>query len=177
MKRISAVISTSIVCFLFWILFTQPFDFNAMTVNREEIIAGIAVSLIVGALSSPFFIKSNAFWLFNPKRFFAFLAFIPVYAVELWKANVDVAKRALSPKLNINPGIVKIETEVKSDYGLALLSNCITLTPGTITMDIVEENGKCYMYIHWIDVATTDIKKASDIIKGAFEPWVRRIFK
>lgn len=177
MKKISAVISTSIFCFLFWMLFTISVDFKAMTVNMEEIVAGIVVSLIVGIFSSPFFIKSDAFWLFNPKRFFTLIAFIPVYAVELWKANVDVAKRALSPKLNINPGIVKIETEVKSDYGLAMLSNCITLTPGTITMDIVEEDGKCYMYIHWIDVATTDIKKASDIIKGAFEPWVRRIFK
>lgn len=177
MKKISAIISTSIFCFLFWILFTVPVDFKAMTVNTEEIAAGIVVSLIVGIFCSPFFIKNDAFWLFNPKRFFTLIAFIPVYAVELWKANVDVAKRALSPKLNINPGIVKIETEVKSDYGLAMLSSCITLTPGTITMDIVEENNKCYMYIHWIDVGTRNIKEASDTIKGAFEPWVRRIFK
>lgn len=177
MKKINAIISTSILCFLFWIFYTQPFDFKAMTVNTEEIVAGIVVSVIIGAFSSPFLIKRDAFWLFNPKRFFTLIAFIPVYAVELWKANVDVAKRALSKDLKINPGIVKIETEIKSDYGLAMLANCITLTPGTITMDIVEEKGKCYMYIHWIDVATQDVKKASGIIKGAFEPWVRRIFE
>ena len=78
--------------------------------------------------------------------------------------------------LNINPGIVKIETKLKSDYGLAMLANCITLTPGTIAMDIVEEKGSVYMYIHWIDVKTKEEEEASNIIKGAFEPWVRRIF-
>lgn len=72
MKRISAVISTSIVCFLFWILFTQPFDFNAMTMNREEIIAGIAVSLIVGALSSPFLLKAMHSGFLIPKGFLHF---------------------------------------------------------------------------------------------------------
>jgi multicomponent Na+:H+ antiporter subunit E len=175
MKKISAILSTFIISFLLWIIFTGTYNYNEFAM--EEYIGGAVVALIVAIFSAGFFIKEEPFWLFNPKRLGALIIFIPIYAYELWKANVDVAKRALSPKLNINPGIVKIETEVKSDYGLAMLSNCITLTPGTITMDIIEENGKCYMYIHWIDVATKDIKEASNIIKGAFEPWVRRIFK
>lgn len=170
MKKISGVLSTFIFCFVFWILFTQSFD-------TQEIIAGLVVSAVIAMYSSRFFIRENAFWLFNPLRLFSLIAFIPVYAIELIKANIDVAVRALSPTIKINPGIVKIETELKSDYGLAMLGNCITLTPGTITMDVVEENEKCYMYIHWIDVVSKDVKEASDKIKGAFEPWIRRIFK
>jgi multicomponent Na+:H+ antiporter subunit E len=158
-----------------WILCTGAYDINEFTL--EELLGGIVVSILVAYFSAGFFIKEEPFWLFDYKRLGALLCFIPLYTLELIKANWDVAKRALSPKLNIKPGIVKIETELKSDYGLAMLANCITLTPGTITMDIVEEAGKCYMYIHWIDVATKDIKEASDTIKGAFEPWVRRIFK
>jgi multicomponent Na+:H+ antiporter subunit E len=65
---------------------------------------------------------------------------------------------------------------LKSEYGLAMLANSITLTPGTITMDIVEENGKNYYYIHWIDVATTKGKEAGQAIKGTLERWIRRIF-
>ena len=67
------------------------------------------------------------------------IAFIPVYLWELIKANFSVAIKSLSPKIDINPGIVKITTDLNSDYGLAMLSNCITLTPGTITMDIYED--------------------------------------
>ena len=173
MKKLKAVISTFIFSYLFWILFTGIYS----AYDSQEYIVGAVVCLIIAVFSSSFFIQQKPFWLFNPKRLGSLLIFIPFYAIELYKANWDVAKRALSPKLKINPGIVKIETEVKSDYGLAMLSNCITLTPGTITMDIIEEKNKCYMYIHWIDVGTRDIKEASETIKGAFEPWVRRIFK
>ena len=59
-----------------------------------------------------------------------------------------------------------------------MLSNCITLTPGTITMDIYEdEDNKNAMYIHRIDVETEDTERASEIIKGRFEYFVRRLFK
>ncbi len=93
------------------------------------------------------------------------------------KANFNVAIKSLSPNLNINPGIVKITTDLKSDYGLAMLANCITLTPGTITMDIYEDGDKNAMYIHWIDASIEDTKEASDIIKGRFEYFVRRLFR
>ena len=58
-----------------------------------------------------------------------------------------------------------------------MLANSITLTPGTITMDIAEEEGQTYYYIHWIDVATADAKEAGEAIKGTLEKAVGRIFK
>jgi multicomponent Na+:H+ antiporter subunit E len=178
MKKLKSVIATFLFCYLFWIIYTGAYGAYAFPEYlAEEFIGGAVVCLIIAYFSARFFVKEEPFWLLNPKRLGALIVFIPLYAVELLKANWDVAKRALSPNLNIKPGIVKIETELKSDYGLAMLANCITLTPGTISMDIVEEKGKCYMYIHWINVATKDVKQASDAIKGAFEPWVRRIFK
>ncbi len=64
-----------------------------------------------------------------------------------------------------------------SEYGLSMLANSITLTPGTITMDIAEQDGKIYYYIHWINVQTEDEKEAGDAIKGTLEKWVRRIWK
>lgn len=170
MNKIKGIVSTFLVCFLFWLFYTISFDI-------QELIAGIIVSLIVALFSSRFFIQEDPFWLFKPERLLTLIKFIPKYAVELVKANWDVAKRALAKELKINPGIVKISSDIKSDYGISLLANCITLTPGTITMEVTEEKGKTYMYIHWIDVATRDMKEASDIIKGAFEPYVGRIFR
>ncbi|PRR78726.1 Na(+)/H(+) antiporter subunit E1 [Clostridium liquoris] len=171
--RVKSVVSTAILSFLLWLIYIG--SYSAPNIG-EELAGGIIVSLFIGVFSSSFLIKEDAFWMFKKNRILWLILFIPYYAVELIEANWDVAKRALSPNLNINPGIVKIETKLKSDYGLAMLANCITLTPGTIAMDIVEEKGSVYMYIHWIDVKTKEEEEASNIIKGAFEPWVRRIF-
>ena len=88
-----------------------------------------------------------------------------------------MAKKALSfKKIEVNPAIVKIQTNLSSDWGLSMLSNCITLTPGTITMDIYEEKNKNYLYVHWLNSTTDDGKKAAKIIKGKFEKYIRRIF-
>ena len=79
----------------------------------------------------------------------------------------------LHPDLPINPGIVKILTGLSSDMGKSFLANSITLTPGTLTVDIDGE----YLYVHWINVTTQDIEEASKIISGRFEKIIRRIFE
>ena len=176
MRNVKGIFATSLLAFLFWILFVIQ-DINILNMDMQELIVGIVVSVIIGYFTSPLFVHCDGFWIFKKGRIFKLLAYIPFYFVELVKANIDVAKRALSKEVNINPGIVKIDTELESDYGLAMLANSITLTPGTITMDIYEEDGKNHMYIHWIDVASEDEKKAGEIIKGSFEKRIRGIFK
>lgn len=177
--KFPAILSTAIVCYIFWLLITGQL---VMLIEGEPavqvLIAGVIVSVGVALFSARFFIHKSAFYLFNPAKFFVMAFYcIIIFMWELIKANVDVAKRALSPKLKINPGIVKVPVEVESEYGQSMLANSITLTPGTITMDVVEQNKKTYYYIHWIDVATTDPKEAGDAIKGTMEKWVRRIWE
>jgi multicomponent Na+:H+ antiporter subunit E len=166
----SSIVSTFIVCYICWILFTWTFTF-------QELFAGALVSLAVAAFTARFFIHENPFHLFNIGRLGNLILYVFIFLKELWKANVDVAKRALNPSLPVNPGIVKVPSELKSEYGLSMLANSITLTPGTITMDIVEENGKNYYYIHWIDVSTKDSVEAGEAIKGTLEKSIRRIFE
>ena len=91
------------------------------------------------------------------------------------KANFDVAYRVVHPKLPIKPGIVKVKTKLKSDTGLTFLANSITLTPGTMSVDIDRENG--YLYIHWINVKSTDVEKATEIIVSRFEKILEKIFE
>lgn len=167
----SAIVSTFILCYVCWILFTWTFTI-------QELSVGALVSLLVALFTARFFIHDCAFYLFNPGKFIMLIYYaLVVFMKELWKANVDVAKRALNPSLPVNPGIVKVPSELKSEYALAMLANSITLTPGTITVDIAEEDGRNYYYIHWIDVATTDSKEAGDAIKGTLENWIGRIWK
>lgn len=104
-------------------------------------------------------------------------ALMGTFVAEMFKANVDMAKRCFGGCKNINPGVVKIPVDLKSDYGQAALANAITLTPGTITLDIADEDGKTYYYVHWIDVQETDPEKAGEAIKGRLERGLRRVWK
>lgn len=169
--RFPAVLATFIVCYLFWIVLTWSFA-------AQELIAGAVVSLIVALFSARFFIHEKAFWFFNPlKLLYGLVFWLGVFMVELFKANVDMAKRCFTGCKNINPGIVKIPVDLKSDYAQAALANAITLTPGTITMEITEEADQVYYYVHWIDVSKPSGKEAGDAIKGTLEKWLRRVWE
>lgn len=173
-----AFLSTAIVCYLFWLLITGqiPSIFKGGA-SAEILIAGAVVSVAAAAFCARFLIHEKAFHLFHPGRLLRLLAYcFCIFPIELIKANWDVAKRALSPKLPVNPGFVKVPTELKSEYGLSMLANSITLTPGTITMDIADEEDQTNLYIHWIDITAEDPQVAGDAIKGTMESWIRRIF-
>jgi len=58
-----------------------------------------------------------------------------------------------------------------------MLANSITLTPGTITMEVTEEADQTYYYIHWVDVTAESGEAAGEAIKGNLERGVGRIFK
>lgn len=168
--KFPAVVSTFVLCMAFWVLITWSFE-------PQELGAGAVVSLAVALFSARFFIHEKAFWLLNPAKLFGLIAYLFIFLVELFKANWDVAKRVYGGCRNVNPGIVKVPVDVESDYGRSMLANSITLTPGTITMDTFEEDGKAFYYIHWIDVTAESGEEAGNAIKGTLEKGVRRVFK
>ena len=169
--KLPAVIATFIVCFVFWVLLTW-------SLSAQELAAGAVVSLAVSLFSARFFIHEKAFWFASPAKLFSLLAYLLfTFPAELIKANVDVAKRVFGGCTDVNPGIVKVPVNLESEYGQAMLANSITLTPGTITMDITEEDGQTYYYIHWLDVTAESGEAAGEAIKGRLEKSVGRIFK
>ena len=179
MRKISfpAVISTAILCYVFWILITGQLAAIIKGAPAVEVlIAGAVVSIGVGIFAGRFLIHKRAFYLLHPKRFICLIIYVFVFLWELIKANVDMAVRALGKRPE-NSGIVKVPVGLTSDYAQSMLANSITLTPGTITMDIVEENGQTYYYVHWISVSDEDGQKAGDAIKGTMEKWIRRIWE
>jgi len=68
-----------------------------------------------------------------------------------------------------------VKTNLKSDIALTFLANSITLTPGTMCMEIDKEKGM--LYIHWINVGTKDVEGATRIIAQKFENIIRGIFE
>jgi len=156
-----------ILALLIWTFLTWPPD-------PQHLIIGVFVCVFVSFMTGDMFVKRpHRFKQFG--RYLWFLYYIPLFIWECIKANIDVAYRVAHPDLPINPGIVKVKTTLKSDTGLTFLANSITLTPGTMSVDIDEENG--FLYIHWIDVKDKDIQKATEIIVKRFEDILRRIFE
>ncbi len=157
-----------LAAFAVWCLLSWP-------PTALQLAAGAAASLLAAAVMGRMFITRHHM-LGHPMRILTFIFhYMPVFTWELIKANFDVAYRVLHPGLPINPGIVKLKTGLKSDMGLTFLANSITLTPGTLTVDVDKEQG--ILYIHWIYVRGRDIDSASRAIGGRFEPILRRIFE
>ena len=140
--------------FVIWVALTMSF-------SNQELITGFVVSFILALLYVRNY-KSLDTFRFQPMTYIIYLV---VFLKNLVLSNIDVARRVIDPKLPINPGIVAIKTALQEDYKKLILANSITLTPGTITLDVQEDT----LYIHWIDVRTADMKEAGEIIAGDFE--------
>lgn len=142
------------------------------TVNLQKLIVGVVVSLILSFALSKIYLELEL-PPFGIKRIFFFIIYIFVLLKEITKANFDVAYRVIHPKMPIKPGIVVIKTNLRTNIAKLFLANSITLTPGTFTLDIIGDK----LLIHWINVRADDIKKATEIIGGKFEKYLKEIFE
>ncbi len=164
MRSLSGRIFLLLFLFAVWMLLTYPVD--AQEAAAGGIVALLLVLLPLGSI--PVF--SELRW--NPKSLLFGILYIFVFLFELIKSNIDVAFRVLHPRLPISPGIVKVQTKLKSRMGRMALANSITLTPGTVT---VETKGE-YFYIHWIDVRARNIEETTQNIVSKFEKYLEVIF-
>jgi multicomponent Na+:H+ antiporter subunit E len=140
----------------------------------QHLLVGVFVAVLAAYLTGDMFVqRPHLFKQF--KRYFWFFYYVPFFLWEMFKANIDVAYRVIHPRLPIKPGIVKVKTSLKSDTGLTFLANSITLTPGTLSVDVDRENG--YLYVHWIDVKHKDMEGATKKIAYRFERILTRIFE
>ena len=160
-----------ILAFIVWILLTWPFVDGQ--IDWQVIVAGIIVSAIVAIIFHEILPKEHHVFI-SPVRIFWFMVYIPVFFYYVIKANFDVVYRALHPAMPIKPGIVKIKTDLKTDSGITALANSITLTPGTLTVDLTDDG---YLYIHWINVKSDNVEQATQIIAQRFEWFIKKIFE
>ncbi|MDP6279480.1 MAG: Na+/H+ antiporter subunit E [Nitrospinota bacterium] len=93
--------------------------------------------------------------------------FLINFTRELIVANIQVLKIVLSPRINIRPGIIAFKTECKTPLGITLLANSITLTPGTLSVDISED--QTTIFIHTLDIENPD-QVRDGIRRGLEEP-------
>ncbi len=155
-----------VVALVVWLLLTW-------SVDTQILIAGVIAAIIVAVLFHEIMPKEHKVFI-SPIRMFWLLLYVPVFFYYMVKANFDVVYRALHPKMPIKPGIVKIKTKLKTDSGITALANSITLTPGTLTVDLTDDG---FLYIHWINVKSDDVEQATKFIAKRFEWFLERIFE
>ncbi len=157
--------------FLIWILITWPVTDG--TIHMRVVYSGLVVALLVSLLFHEILPREH-YRLISPVRIFWLLIYVPFFFYYVIKANLDVVYRAVHPAMPIHPGIVKVKTDLKTDSGITALANCITLTPGTLTVDVTADG---YLYVHWINVTAEEVDEASEKIVRRFEWFIKRIFE
>ncbi len=148
-----------------WLLLTWSLD-------PQDVFVGIAFSLVLAAALGRIYPKSPD-RLVHPRRWLWFLLYIPYFIYYCIRANLDVAYRVLHPHVPIRPGIVKVRTSLQSDLAKTFLANSITLTPGTLTVDIVGQD----FYVHWINITSDDPAEHTRQIVQRFEGMLKEIFE
>jgi len=162
MKRLAYFL----LSFVIWLLLTWTLDI-------EVVLVGIIASAIVAILFHGIFPQEHHAFI-SPVRLFWLMVYLPVFFYYLIKANFDVVYRALHPDMPIIPGIVKVKTDLKTPSGITALANSITLTPGTMTVDLTDDG---ILYVHWINVKSTETEEATKFIAQRFEWFLKRIFE
>jgi multicomponent Na+:H+ antiporter subunit E len=139
-SRMFKIILTFCIMFIFWVLLSawtvylpEPYDFTKVS-------RGVMAALIVTFLTYEIFVPCRGKNVLLKTR-----RFIPYLGWELWQiylATIDVAKRVFGI-LEVDPQIIEFDTTLRSDFALVSFANSITLTPGTITIDIPDpEKGR-----------------------------------
>lgn len=117
-----------VILLTFWLITSGSFSF-------QHIFIGGLISLSVSAVYTRMFKKYQISGIKISKPYIL-LNYLFHLVIDIVRANINVAKIVLSPRMPISPGMVKYRTKVKSDVGKVMLATSITLTPGTLTVDV-----------------------------------------
>lgn len=101
------------------------------------------------------------------------IEFLLFFLSELIKANLRVASIVLSPRPHIRPGVIAVPLDIETDVEINLLTNLVTLTPGTLSLDVSSDHR--IMYVHTIDF--TDVQEFRSQIKDGFERRLMEIMR
>jgi multicomponent Na+:H+ antiporter subunit E len=168
----AALLVAFVFSMLFYLALTAGSGGDLLFWSTGEVAAGAAFSVLTALLAWKLLrgLGARTSWGFlNPVRWLTFVAYaVGPFFLSMAKANLDVACRVVTGR--IRPGIVKVPTGLTNDLALSLLANSITLTPGTLSVDVDERNN---LYVHCIHLGSKDPKPEE--VYGSFAKWARRI--
>ncbi len=154
---------SNILLMLIWVFLTGGYEFN-------NFLFGFVLSFIILRILSGSEEKSNKKYFKIVPKIISFLLF---FIWELTKANIQVAYEVITPKFNMKPGIVALPLDAKTDLEITLLANLITLTPGTLSLDVSSDRSVLYVHAMYV----MDKKEFIADIKQGFEKRLLEILR
>lgn len=155
-----------VVALLLWVLLVG-------SLAPEELAAGLLVALVVVAVSGSRLAILDGVRL-RPAALLHIVGYLGYFLVALIRSNIDMARRVLSPSLPLRPAVVEVVTALESPLGRLVLANSITLTPGTLSVDVRGDR----LLVHWVDCPPgTDLAAATRAIAAGFERHLSGFFK
>ncbi|WP_246496016.1 Na+/H+ antiporter subunit E [Methanocalculus chunghsingensis] len=142
---------------IFWLILSGYLDLFHIT-------AGIICCGIVTLISGDLFFRSDVHLIRSAGRFLRFLLYIPRLMVAILYANIDVAYRILHPAMPIDPGFITVDTPFTGDVLRTAFANSMTLTPGTVTIDVT--GGTFLVHAIVRDVSERDLLEERNIQKN-----------
>ncbi len=105
------------------------------------------------------------------RKVFLSLKLFLLFIKEIFVANFVVAKKVLSPRSQVRSGIIALPLDLKGDIPITLLANMITLTPGTLSVEVSPD--RRFLFVHILDI--TDPREEKHKIKEGFERYLQEI--
>src|SRR5690554_2652021 len=155
---------TAGVLYMVWLLFTSSMELYSP-------LFGAVGSLVIAAITYPIFIahhQANIRYIFPNLIHLTIYFFLLVYF--LYTSSYDMLKAVITGRAS--PRIVHFRTRLKSDIARMVLANSITLTPGTITLDLNDD----HLTVHWFFCDTNHAKAAGEKVKGRMERFIGNIW-
>ena len=157
----AAMLSANLMLALVWIAMTGGFDVGGLLVGF--IFGYVVLYLLQGVVGrSAYFVKSV--------RLANFVGF---YLLEVVRANWRVAVDVVTPASRAHPGVVAVPLDAKTDVEITLLTNLITMTPGSLSIDVSDD--RSVLYVHSMFVDDPDEFRAT--IKHDFERRVLELLR
>ena len=150
-------IATAAACFVIYLLISLP-------LSPGELPAGIGIAVLISILMSRYLPINGK--LFNPLRILRAVIYLPVFIWKMVAANLQIAAVVIRPRLAVSPSIVKGKTGLATKGGKLILTSSITLTPGTLTVDVNEDD----VFVHVVKK-----EKAEDPEKDILKPFEKHI--
>ena len=155
---------TALFLYAVWLLFTA-------SIAPYSLIFGALGSLLIAALTYNVFIarhQANLKYIIpNPINLILYICILIFF---IYRASFSMVRSVVTGKSS--PRIVHFRTRLKSDMARMVLANSITLTPGTITVDLNDD----HLTVHWFCCNTNHTKLAGERIKGRMERFIGGIW-
>lgn len=141
-----------------------------MFLNNSWSLASLIIGYVIG-IGFLFALRRFFHQGFYLRKVWAIWKLLVLFMKELILSNIAVIKHIVQPKLNIRPGIFALETELITDWEITTLACLITLTPGTLTLEVSPDRST--LYIHAMDIE--DAEALAESIKGTFEKAIMEV--